>query len=48
MEQRPNVFEGDYATGRNGITPIRRLRKFTPPFEERVLSFYPNFSLAHV
>src|ERR1035437_8467339 len=48
MEERLNVFEGDYATRRNGITLIRRLRESTAPFEKHVLSLHPNFSLAHV
>src|ERR1035438_5256451 len=48
MEESLNVFERDYPTGRNRLAPIRRLRNFTPPFEERVHSLHPNFSFAHV
>jgi hypothetical protein len=47
MKESLNVFEGDYRTGRNAVALIRRLRKFTPPLEERVYPPYPNFSLAH-
>ena len=44
MQERLNVFKGDYSTRRNGITLIRRLRKSTPPFKEHVHSFHANFS----
>ena len=48
MEERLDVFEGDYSAGPNAFASIRSLRGLAPPLEERIHALNPNFNLVHV